>query len=136
MREHEKLTSADRELEAALGSLAPSKLQIDPVVAAFLAGRRAGRRQLRIWQSVAAMLLVVSAGIWLTAGTADHFMLVQHPQRTHLRGNAELGDELVAARFSSQSFAVLQAAVREHGLDGLPVVELPSAQLTRIDHRL
>ena len=65
MSEMDELSSAERELEAALHSLAPASADVDLVPAAFEAGRRSARRQLRWWQSAAIALLVVSTAAWL-----------------------------------------------------------------------
>jgi hypothetical protein len=64
--EETNLTPADRELEAALKSLAPSRsTRVNPVDAAFTAGGRSARRQLRVWQSATAALMLVAIGSWL-----------------------------------------------------------------------
>ena len=65
MQDEAGLDPPERELELALRSLAPAVARIDPVSAAFEAGRRSSRRQVRLWQSAVAALLLVSAGSWL-----------------------------------------------------------------------
>ena len=65
MQEQQGLTPAQQELEGALKSLIPASGQIDPIAAAFGAGRAAARRQIRAWQSVTGLLLLVAAGSWL-----------------------------------------------------------------------
>jgi hypothetical protein len=136
MQEQERLNGADQEFEAALSSLAPMEVQIDPVAAAYSAGRRSARRQVRTWQSAAAMMLVVSAAMWVAPVARDGMVLGPSQATTPFAGRSERATQLVAVPFASQSFVALQAAMREHGVDGLPVVELPATQLTRIDNRL
>src|SRR5688572_10223984 len=75
---NENLTPAERELEAALTSLTPAAAQIDPVAAAFDAGGRAARRQVRVWRSATAAMLLIAVGGWLMPlGRAPH-----HPGET------------------------------------------------------
>ena len=119
----DELNSADRELEAALKSLAPAAARIDPVAAAFAAGQRSGRRQLRVWQAAAAALLLVGAGAWLVP--AAH-------QPASPRGVPDsavaLHDAIPTRVTTDQSLILLRAAVAEHGLDALPRVELPATE--------
>ena len=73
----DELSPEDREMEAALRSLAPASAEIDPVAAAFEGGRRSARRQLRLWQSAAITLLVVSTAAWLLPRGPDVRRLVE-----------------------------------------------------------
>ena len=130
MQEQDGLNPADQEFEAALGSLAPTNVRVDAIAAAFAAGRRSGRRQLRIWQA-AATLLLVGGSVWFAAGPHVGQMVtpvavpqfVSRPMRT-------------TEPFSNQSIAALQAVVNAHGLQAIPVVHIPSAEPVRADFRL
>jgi hypothetical protein len=59
--EHHELTPADRELEAALGSLTPAGTGIDRDGLMFDLGRSSGGRQLRIWQGASGLMMAVLA---------------------------------------------------------------------------
>ena len=45
------LNPAQREVEGALRSLAPASARVDPVAAAFDAGRRSTRGRVRVWRA-------------------------------------------------------------------------------------
>ena len=70
MSEHEELNPADREVAEALRSLTPAAVRIDPVAAAFAAGRQSARNQLVRWRGLAACAVsggrrrVALAGGW------------------------------------------------------------------------
>src|SRR5205823_8945410 len=64
--EPDDLNPADRELEQALKSLLPTSASIDPIAAAFSAGRRSATIPLRTWQSAAAAMLLIAAAAWMT----------------------------------------------------------------------
>src|SRR5438477_10615615 len=61
MPEPEGLTPAQRELESALKSLAPAMARVDPVAAAFIAGRRSSQFQVHVWRAAAAIILLIGA---------------------------------------------------------------------------
>jgi hypothetical protein len=131
MQNEDGLNAAERELESALRSLAPRSAKIDPVAAAFEAGRRSARRQVRLWQSAAAAMLLVSAGAWLVPVSRDGVAVAPRRVMPFAGSTAR-----ATQPFSVQSVARLRAAVRERGLDGLPVVQIPAAELMRVDNRL
>jgi hypothetical protein len=120
MSEQDGLNPAERELEGALRRLAPAAARIDPVAAAFEAGRRSTRGRVRLWQSIAAAMVIVTVGTWLI------------PLRTiKLGGRLEVASTPTAEGFpaarppSDQSLLMLRQAVWERGVDGLPAVALP-----------
>jgi hypothetical protein len=143
MREHDQnddigLTPAERELQAALAGLAPARAdRVDPLAAAFAAGRTASRREARTWRSAAAVMLVIGAGGWLTAAATrsaahtptrpDGSMLVvksehpaapQHPQRPEPA--------------PAQSWLMLRGAALDTGLERLPASPpTPATQMMR-----
>jgi hypothetical protein len=118
MSEQDGLSPAERELEAALRSLAPA--------AAFEAGRRSTRRQVRRWQLAAAAMLLVTAGMWWAPAGHDSFATTTDklsvPLAESVRGTQPRAE---------QSLLMLRQAVWEKGVDGLPAVPLPPASSTR-----
>ena len=124
------LTPADRELEAALKSLAPSRTtDIDPVAAAFAAGSRSARRQVRFWRSAAAAVLVIGIGSWLIP-----FDRAPHPPPT--LATVPPPPVVIAAAPpappGSHSLVALQHVVHEKGVDGLPTTEAPTVRNFRL----
>lgn len=61
MPNEERLSPADRELEAALASLRPVAPDIHPMQMMFEAGRASARTGRRVWQGLAAALRLSSA---------------------------------------------------------------------------
>jgi hypothetical protein len=122
------LTPAQRELERALRSLPAAHAPLDPVAAAFTAGRRSAERPLRLWRSAAALLLLTTI--------APHAL--RTPPSTPGRG--EGGYATVApprilqvatpATPSPHSLLMLQKSLHEHGIDGLPPSHLPAVRPT------
>jgi hypothetical protein len=70
MSNEDRLTPAERELEAALRSLRPAPARINPVAAALAAGRRTAPRRVHYWQvaAAAAVVIVAVGGAWLALG--------------------------------------------------------------------
>jgi hypothetical protein len=125
MQEPNGLSPAQRELEAALRSLAPAPAHVDPLAAAFAAGQRSTRRQVRFWQGAATVIAVLGASLWLGGPPRDSVIREHDPSRPMIAAPPP------PRPLSDQSVASLQQAVRTHGLDGLPSVSLPSVQITR-----
>ena len=127
-----EMNPADRELEAALRSLSPTRTtEVDPIAAAYAAGRRAARTQVRLWQSAAAAVLMIAVGSWLvpTGGGGDRSRVaVTTPPETV----AVVTSAPVAAPPSRHSVLMLQQTVRERGVDGLPETELPTIRNLRV----
>ena len=127
-REDDGLMPGQRELEAALQSVVPTTARVDPVAAAFEAGKRSARRGL--WWRSAAVLLLLATGIWLTPmrrGAVD--------TQPDLSGQtmATGTSPAPAGPLPDQSLLMLDAAVRAGGADRLPDTPLPSVRAFRAD---
>jgi hypothetical protein len=115
------VTGADRELEAALSSLAPSRnTSLDPIATAFEAGRRQSRAVLRVWQGASVVSGALAAAVMIVSGVP---MREAHPVN-HAAGAAPVA--VVASnppsfeRPSDQSVLRLQQVVLERGVEALP----------------
>ena len=133
--EQNNLTPGDREFESALKSLSPLRSSnISPIDAAYAAGSRSGRRQLRLWQSAAAALLLVAVGGWLAPfgarTSAPPRIIATAPDPTNVVMIASTAP--TAAPLPAHSLLMLQQAVRERGSDGLPRTELPIIRNLRV----
>jgi len=129
----DEMNAADRELEAALKSLSPKRTtEVDPIAAAFAAGRRSARTQIRLWQSAAAAVLLVAIGSWLMpTGGGDRsrgVVISTAPPETL----AVVTSAPVMPPRSGQSMLMLQQTVRDRGVDGLPETELPTIRNLRV----
>jgi hypothetical protein len=116
MSEQDGLNPAERELEEALKSIAPAAARIDTIGAAFEAGRRSVRSQLQLWRAATAAALLIGVGSWFV------------PLGSGFRPGAPVIAQRPASfahPLAAQSVLMLQAAVREHGLAGLPPTRLP-----------
>jgi hypothetical protein len=115
------MNPADRELEMALQSVAPSTARIDAVAAAFAAGRQSGRRQTRLWQGAASVALLLAVGSWMLpakpaiqppGGIVAQSVIVKNETRP----------------LPTQSLLILEDAMRRNGLDGLTSPNLPDVR--------
>jgi hypothetical protein len=122
MPEQDGLDGADREFEAALRSLSPTASHIDPIAAAFSAGWQSARRQVRIWQYAAVALLMLSTGLYLIPRSA-----VEDARATRVT-SISLTSEPAPVRPSQQSLLMLQAVVRDRGVDAMPPTPLFDVQ--------
>ena len=122
------LNPADRELEAALKSLSPARTaQIDPLAAAFAAGARSTRTQVRLWQSAAAAVLLVALGSWfMPSGERANTVVTMPPEMIAVATSAP-----VTSPPSGHTMLMLQHTVRERGVDGLPETDLPTIRNLR-----
>jgi len=69
MQNENGLTPAERELEAALGGLRPTRAIVDRDHVMFVAGRGSVRRQRRVWQGVSTCLaLMLAVSIFVRPG--------------------------------------------------------------------
>jgi hypothetical protein len=118
MSHEDNLSPADREFEDALRSLAPATARIDPIAAAFEAGAMSTRSRVRVWQSLAAIMLIVLVGTWtLPAPRSRNSVNVNF---------VEAVSPITVQPVSAQSVLVLQKTVRDHGIDALPRTEVPA----------
>jgi hypothetical protein len=127
MQEPNGLNDEQLELESALRSLPPAAARIDPITAAFTAGRRASRRQLRLWRSAAVLILLVGAAS----------RLVSHQRNVTIQPRDLSENKIVLSPEqpppeppAPQSLQALQQIVREKGLDAMPSANLPTIQAT------
>jgi hypothetical protein len=118
-------------VESALRSLAPAAANVDPVAAAFDAGRRSAGRQVRWWRSAAAVLLLLGAGSWMIP--------FAHRETDVTRPESPGGSTLVMHKqpktpapvqpLPDESLLMLEQVVREKGVDGLPApLRLPAVR--------
>jgi hypothetical protein len=130
MSQNDELNPADEEVAEALRSLVPAAVRIDPVAAAFAAGRRSANGQLVRWRALAATLLVAGTAAWLwPAG--------------EYRAGAHRRQPTIAAQFSgswsnahSQSLAALQHSLVRNGIQSMPTTNIPAAGSIRVGDRL
>lgn len=127
MSEPDELNPAERELEVALKSLAPTATRLDPVSAAYEAGRRSARRQVRVWRAAAAVLALVGAGVWLLP--SGHYIIA----RQELGVPRVVAVSRESAPMSEQSMAMLRKAIWEKGVDSLSPVQLAPVKVIHVD---
>jgi hypothetical protein len=115
------------ELETALMTIAPCAARLDPVAAAFEAGRRSQRRQANLWRSAAAALLLAGLALWMFPNR------VVPPAQQDRTGStiASRQSTAPAEPLADQSLLMLQAVVREGGLDRLPTADPPPVRAFR-----
>jgi hypothetical protein len=123
--------AVNREFEDALRNLSPKMAKVDPIAAAFAAGRRSANHRLHLWQSAVAALLLVNVGLWLVPIRRDATPTIAQVQRISVPQPT-----LPPAPLSEQSIAVMERRVLEHGIDALPVTHVPTQHLLRIDDSL
>jgi hypothetical protein len=129
MQEPNGLNDGQRELESALRSLHPAAARIDPIAAAFTAGRYACRRQLHLWRTAAVLILLV--------GAASRLVPLQRNVAIQPRDFSEnkialRSEQPLSEPPAPQSLQALQKIVREKGLDAIPSANLPTIQATGI----
>lgn len=123
MSHEDNLNPADREFADALRSLSPTKAQVDPIAAAFRAGERSARRTTRVWQALAAVMVLALVGSRLVptfdrATTSPHFVIqLQSP-----------ASATVVPAVDAHSVLAMQEAIRDRGLSALPRSEIPTVR--------
>jgi len=132
MQEPNRLNDEQRELESALRSLAPAAAGIDPIAAAFAAGRRSGGGQIRAWRSVAVLTLLIAGMGW--AISIGHKAALA-PRELTENTTALRSPEIPAEAPAPESLLALQEIVREKGLDALPSASIPSVQVVNIGNQ-
>ena len=130
MSDQDELNPADRELEAALKSLTPRATRLDPVAAAYSAGQRSARSEVRRWRAVAAAAILVGAGTWLVPATQNWVDGGQRQYPALLAATPEIPP------VPEQSMAMLRKTVWEKGVDGLTPVQLSPTKAIHIDEVL
>jgi hypothetical protein len=128
------LNPADRELETALAGLSPARAdRVDPIAAAFAAGRSGERRQARRWRSAAVVMLVIAAGGWLTAAAriGARRMATQPEGTMVLVRSHDLREEQRPQPAPAQSWLMLRGAVLGGSLERLPASPTPATQTMR-----
>ena len=120
--QEQSLSPGQRELEEALKTLRPKDGKIDPVGAAFGAGKALAHRQVRLWQSMTGVLLLAAVGTWmLPARHAD-------VSPSHNSSGATIALERTRSHpqtWSSQSVLMLQESMWKNGMDDFPATPLP-----------
>jgi hypothetical protein len=122
------LSPGETELESAMRSLSPSAARIDPIAAAFTAGRRSSQRPMRIWRAAAVLMLLMGAGSWLAPARRN--------PPVQPRGFSEPAVAIQPAPaepLAAESMQVLEQTVREKGLDGLPAENIPAVHVLHPD---
>ena len=127
MSDQDELNPAERELEAALKSLSPVATRLDPVSAAYEAGRRSVQSQVRVWRAAAAALALVGAGSWLFPNGQNQVAVQQVQVPTVVTVSRE------SAPMSEQSMVMLRKAIWEKGVDGMSPVQLAPAKVIHVD---
>jgi hypothetical protein len=121
--DNDGLSDPDHELEGMLRSLMPAAARIDPLAAAFDAGRNSQRRRVWAWRSAAALMLVVGVAGWLL------------PLRRHVSSPPPNFSAVIpistrpVTPLPDHSLLMIQQAVRDGGVDALPEAQLPAIRL-------
>jgi hypothetical protein len=118
MSDQNELNPAERELESALKSLMPTGARLNPVAAAYSAGQRSARRDVRRWRTATAAMALVGASGWLLPVGQD---LLAGKQT---RFPATIVTVTDTQAVPEQSMIMLQKVVWEKGVDGLAPVQL------------
>ena len=127
MSDQDELNPAERELEAALKSLTPRPARLDPVAAAYSAGQRSARREVRRWRVATAAMAILGAGTWLLP--VGQNLLAE--KQVHVPVVVAVSTEMRPV--PEQSMVMLRKAVWEKGVDGLPPVQLAPTKVIHID---
>ena len=122
-------------LENALRGLKPAEMGVDAMAAAFEAGRRAGQRRLRGWQvaSIAAVMVLTVGMFWRTS--RDVWTAPREKANTEMVEVKTPATPQVGP-LGDQSDFLLERAVMEHGMEGLPEVHPASAKVIGVNGAL
>jgi hypothetical protein len=109
----------------------PAAAAVDPIAAAFTAGRRSSQRTLRVWQSAIAVMFLLAGGSWAMRFTSvpprpSPAIVIQLPATSAPRAQAA----------GEQTLIMLQRAVEDRGIDGLPASPLPSVHPIQMNDML
>jgi hypothetical protein len=127
MSDQDELNPAERELEAALRSLTPTATRLDPISAAYSAGRRSARSEVRRWRFATAAVALLGAGTWLLPVGQN----LSGEKQVHVPVIAALSPEMRPV--PDQSMIVLRKIVWEKGVDGLAPVRLAPTKTMHIN---
>ena len=127
MSDQDELNPVEQELEAALKSLSPVATRLDPVSAAYEAGRRSVRSQVRVWRVAAAALALVGAGSWLLPSGQQPLVV------ENVRVPEVVAASRASAPISEQSMVMLRKAIWEKGVDGMSPVQLAPTKVIHVD---
>ena len=127
MSDQDALNPAELELEAALKSLSPVATRLDSMSAAYEAGRRSMRSQVRVWQAAAAVLTFVGAGLSLVPREGQLVAVEKGRVPTVVVVSRE------SAPMSEQSMVMLRKAIWEKGVDGMSPVQLAPTKVIHVD---
>jgi hypothetical protein len=123
MQERDGLNAERRELELALRSVVPRSVRVDPVSAAFAAGKASGGRKVRFWRATTA--LVLAAGISIRFLPASRSVVeTAHDGST----SVVMPQQPPETSASDASVLILQRAIENHGAEGLPAPRLCPVQ--------
>jgi hypothetical protein len=128
MQEQNGLTPAEQELELAMKSLSPTAARIDPITAAFAAGRRSAQRPMHLWRASAVLMLLLSAGSWFAPARRNAPVRPREFSEPAVAIQASPAEPLAA-----ESMQLLEQTVREKGLDGLPAANIPAVHEVNAD---
>ena len=118
------LNPRDADFERSLRSLQPASGKIDPVAAAFTAGRHSRRVELRAWRTAATVVVVAGVGLWQFG--RDDPQLAERPTP-----EAAPVIQVVttpphpAEPPAVQSVLMMRRAVMDSGLAGVAAPDLP-----------
>ena len=125
MQEQDGIRPGHRELELALKSVVPAVARVDPVAAAFAAGRRSARPRVHFWQAAAVLALAIGIGSrFIPAGREAIFDPSSVGPGLAIRHTPPAAEPI-----SDQSLLMLQRAVQKNGLDGLPRAHVGRAKV-------
>jgi hypothetical protein len=125
MQEENGLNSEQRDLELALRSLSPMRTQLNPIAAAFEAGRMVHRRQVRVLSAVTTLSLLIAMG---------SLILTQRPSVSPLHAPiAVLRDSPSMPQFvsspSAPTLISLEQTLQSRGIDALPTTAVPKVNV-------
>jgi hypothetical protein len=122
MQDQNDLTEEQREIEQELQSLAARPGRMDPVAAAFAAGRRSTAKNLNAWRGAACGLLLIAIASWMVP-TAHN---TGGPQKFEPSTVVIHSQPPSAPPMSDQSLLILQQTATQRGVDALPQSPLSS----------
>lgn len=128
MPDENEMTPANLEMEAALGTLVPSgraASRVDPIAAAFEAGKRSQRGRVHRWQTFAGLILLIGIAPWLIPNSNRHEPSAGRMEIGPIALNAPATSLPKHEPLSDQSLLALETVIREKGVAGLPPARLP-----------